>query len=68
MPNSWKGTTQNIEVIATKIMDLNPDSSFQATERYLVKFMVDKSESEQAQLAKCLHDYKKQFSKTFSTL
>jgi predicted SAM-dependent methyltransferase len=67
LPNSWKGTTHNIEVIATKIKDLNPDSSYQAAERYLAKFMVDKSESEQAQLAKWLHDYKNQFSKTFST-
>lgn len=66
LPNSWRGT-HNIEVTAAKIADLNPEIALQAAEAYLSRFMVDQSESEQGQLVTWLHEYKIQFSKTFSS-
>ena len=63
--NSWLGT-HNIEVIASKVTDLDSDASFNAAKIYLSRFMVDDSESEQMQLNTWLDDYKEQVKKTYS--
>ncbi len=63
--NSWNGT-YNIEVIATKRVNLDPAFALKSAELYLGRFMVDKSLSEQGQLFTWIQEYNDQLTKTFS--
>ncbi len=63
--NSWRGT-HNIEVIGKKIRNLNLIDARDAASKYLSRFMVDESPSEQEQLNTWLRNYNDQVIKSFA--